>query len=484
MKKLVVTVLLVILLSSLANAEEFNCYTIVAGKNTTLDGSVLMGHNEDNGRKFVSGMWHVPRMKHEDGAFVTLQSGGRLPQADVTWAYWWLQMPELDYSDGLVNEHGVAIATNNCPSREDNPEISQGGIGGPVLRRIIAERAKTAREGVELLGSLIETYGYTASGRTMTICDCREGWLVAMVNGKHWLARRVADDEIAMIANTYSITSIDLDDNDNYLGSADIIEYAVKRGWYDPADGPFSFEAAYASPTVRVSPDNTHRQWSGLRHVADSSLPLPENERMPFSVKPVRKVTVADLSNVLRDHYEGSPYEKAHAPDGKRGHNCHASPICKTGTNASSVFQLRGDMPREIGVVWWLAMWQPCSTPFMPLYPGTQTVPSSLGFDPQDAGTCPFCVVSPEFGRAYRIFGEYAAYVDDKYTERIDGTRELWGAYETSNITMQKAVEETAGKLWRSDKESALELLRRYSHGAVSRAVQVAESALYDSQQE
>jgi len=482
MRKLLTLLIPIIFLSAFSAQVDAGCYSIVAGKNATADGCVLFGHNEDNARKFVAGMWKVERMDHEPGEFVNLQSGTRIPQAPVTWSYLWLQMPEIDYSDGFLNEHGVAIATDNCPSREDNPELSGGGIGGPVFRRLIAERASSAREGVKLAGSLIETYGYTASGRTMIICDPNEGWLLAMVNGKHWVARRVPDDHVAIVANTYTIREVDLADTLNFLGSYDLIEYAEKRGWYDPSKGPFSFEEVYANPKTRVAPGNTHRQWSGLRRLAKNAVPPPEQERLPFSVIPKEPLSVRHLTSVLRDHYEGTAYEPKDSYSETPAHKRHTSTICSPATNSSSVFQLRSGMPVEVGAVWWLAMWQPCSTPYMPLYLGMDTVPADLGFDPATSGSCPFCVVSPEFGPAYRILGDLSSWVDEDYADRIGEVRECWEVMERKSSEAQKLLEENVLSHWNDNNGAVREVLSRYSHGVVSHAVQQARTLMADEE--
>jgi len=476
--RLVITLAVLVFAVSPALSSEQECYALVAGKKATADGSVLFGHNEDNARKFVAGMWKVERMEHEPDAFINLPAGTRIPQAETTNGYFWLQMPERDYSDCFLNEYGVAIATDNCPSREDNPAITGGGIGGPLLRRLVAERAKTAREGVEIVGELVGRYGYTASGRTMIICDANEGWLVAMVNGKHWAARRVPDDEVALIANTYTIHEIDLSDSENFLGSADIVEYAKKRGWYDPAGGPFDFEKAYAGRDTRVSPGNTHRQWSGLRRLSSEPVPAPEEGRLPFSVKPKKKLTVTDIMAVLRDHYEDTPYETTSGYAANPPHRRHTSTICSPGTNSSSVFQLRSWMPVEIGAVWWLAMWQPCSTPYMPLYLGMDAVPEQLGFDPGSAGNCPFCVVSPDFGPAYRTFSDLSAWTDAEYAARIPSVREAWNTLEKASLSVQPALEAYALAQWKKDPETARDVLSAYSHGVVARAVQQARGLM------
>ncbi|MBE0664247.1 MAG: C69 family dipeptidase, partial [Candidatus Aminicenantes bacterium] len=125
------------------------------------------------------------------------------------------------------------MTSNACLSREDKPELFSGGIGFN-LRRLVAERAHTAREGVRIAGELISQHGYNSSGRTYIIADAREGWLLHAVNGRHWVAKRVPDNEVAVIANRYTITAVDLKDRENFQGAADIIEYAVVRGWFNP----------------------------------------------------------------------------------------------------------------------------------------------------------------------------------------------------------------------------------------------------------
>ena len=167
----------------------------------------------------------VPRRSYPAGATVMLRNGGSLEQVKETWAYIWSEMPGMSFSDSYVNEWGVTVASDNCPSREDKPELTDGGIGY-MLRRLVAERAKTAREGVLLAGELVERFGYVDSGRTYIIADPKEGWLLCVVNGKHWLARRVPDDEVAMVANTYTIHEVILSNKANFLASADIVDYA------------------------------------------------------------------------------------------------------------------------------------------------------------------------------------------------------------------------------------------------------------------
>ncbi len=282
-----------------------------------------------------------------------------------------------------------------------------------------------------------------------------------------------------MIANTYTIRGVDLADTLNYLGSPDLVEYAVKRGWYNPAEGPFSFEKAYANPKTRISPGNTHRQWSGLRHLSAEPVPVPEEARLPFAVKPKEPLTVKHITGVLRDHYEDTPYEPSAGYDSRPAHKRHTSTICGPGTNSSSVFQLRSGMPVEIGAVWWLALWQPCSTPYMPLYPGMDEVPEQLAFGSDFTGfEITGDMTPPEFGTAYRVFSDLSAWVNEDYAARIPLLQNRWQAMEDASFRLQHTLEGYLLKQWHIDKAFALEILNRYSHGIFARAVQQAEKLM------
>ncbi|MBN1509020.1 MAG: C69 family dipeptidase, partial [Sedimentisphaerales bacterium] len=202
--------LLCLLLTAVPRCQA--CFSVVVGKNTSTDGCVIVGHNEDDAGPQLVNHHKVPRQTHPPSTMVTLRDGGSLEQVSQTWSYLWSEMPGLSFSDSYLNEWGVTVCSDNCPSREDKPQITDGGIGY-MLRRLVAERARTAREGVLLAGSLVERFGYVDSGRTYIIADPNEGWLFCAVHGKHWLARRVPDNEVALVANTYTIRNVDLKDD-------------------------------------------------------------------------------------------------------------------------------------------------------------------------------------------------------------------------------------------------------------------------------
>jgi len=444
-----------------------DCFLVVAGRNATADGSVIMGHNEDNGIEMVFGMRRVERMVHDRGEFVELAGGIRMAQVDTTYGYLVFEMPGKPFSHSLLNEHGVAVVSNSCPSREDRPDLRGGRGIGPILRYLVAERASTARRGVELVGSLVEFYGYSESGRTLTICDPREAWQVALVNGKIWCARRVPDDEVSILANSYGIHEIDLSDRANFLGTRGVIEYATRRGWYNQrTHGRFDFERAYASADRVLDPAQRNRQWSGYRHVSQMGVSMPEEGApMPFSVKPGRRLKVEDVFAILRDHYEKSPYDIGRANPHGASDAIGARTICCGSTNHGDVFQLRSNLPVEIGALWWLAYWRPCSSPFLPLYFGADRVPEQFDFQLEES-------------KALRVFRDLTLHVDKDYWNRIPEVRAGWEEFERVSFVIQPVIEQQALSIWKRDRKVVIEALSRYCQGTAAGAIQTARGMI------
>ena len=220
--------LAVVLGSSLSIATCFsqNCFTILVGKNASSDGSVLIAHNEDdlNDHNFVD-LHKVPRIKHAAGEKqIFLGNADSLDEAAETFAYFWITGSKYA-EDQYLNEWGVAITSNSSQSKV----LNGNGAIGHNLRRIVIERARTAREAVKIAGSLVEKYGYASSGRVYSIADPNEAWVFEAANGKHWIARRVPDDEVAIIPNYYVIDDFRETDTTNFLASADIIKYAAEN---------------------------------------------------------------------------------------------------------------------------------------------------------------------------------------------------------------------------------------------------------------
>jgi dipeptidase len=453
-----------------ADDSWMNCYAIVAGKDCTVDGSVIFAHNEDSGSGNPVHFWKVPAQEHQDIETQRLVNGGSEPFAAKTLSYIWCQMPGLRYSDTYFNEHGVAVASNGCHSRENKPELTDGGITY-MLRRIVAARATSARHGVKIAAGLVLTYGYADTGRTMTIADGKEAWIMNLVRGKHWAAARVPDDKFAAVANHYTIHRVDPGDKKNFNLSPGLIEYAKKRGWYEPKrDGEFDFATVYGSNGARLHGSNIRRVWRGYSLLGKGE--FEESWRLPTFVEPAKKLKVSDLMGVLRDHYEGTKYDTSESYS-KCSPNSMGPTICAGGTSFSTVFQLRGDMPPSIGAVMWISMCRPDASIYVPWYAGIQKIPLGLSEGrADDALRDHFDPAYKKLGQPTRFatvcdFGKRLGKVYGKFFPRLDKARD---ALEAELLRKQPEVDATARRLHQKDPQAALDYLTSYTLAQQSRA--------------
>lgn len=451
-----------------AGHDGLDCFTIVVGKKASADGSVLLAHNEDDSGRLLVNVHKVPARSSPRAEAFALKSGLLLPHPGAAPGLLWLEIPENDFADSYVSEHGVAIASDACPSREDMGELSEGGIGFS-LRRLIVERARSAREGVRIAGDLISRLGYNSSGRTYIIADASEGWLLHAVKGKRWIAARVPDNEAAVIANRYTITRVDLSDEDRFLGSPDIVEYAVRRGWYDPRhDGEFEFARAYSDPGAYADMRNVLRQWRGSDLLA--AKPPKPDAPLPFSFRPRHGLRPRDLFKVLRDHYEGTKHDLSDRYRNGSPNSGKNRTICTESTQYAFVAHLRSWPAADIAPVVWIALRRPDSNAFSPWYPSMTGTPS--GFSREKSGSAWKNHFSPLPAQAFEdpnlAFTTYARLseaVDRQYRGRIDKVQKIWRNFEEFLFEDLKDHEKEFAFLLKRDRSLARRIIDNYIHG-------------------
>ncbi len=439
MKKAVI--FLVIFSALFLYGEEHNCFSIVVGKLASGDGSVLIAHNEDDaGVNFVN-VHKIPLQRHLGYKITKLRNGATVPGINKACGCLWIQVPGQEFADTYMNQKGIVIASNQCSSKEDKGELTDGGIGF-MLRRLVAHRAGSAREAVKIAGELVDKYGYYSSGRTYCIADAQEGWILHIVKGKHWIAQRVPDDHAFVIANYYTIGKVDLADKKNFMGSADIIGYAVKRKWYNPAkDGEFDFAKVYSNPKSWKSMANILRQWRATNLLAKKQYEI--EERFPFSFVPRKKIRITDLFRVLRDHNEGTEYDLTDNYKNGSPNSTKNRTICDESTQYSFVATLRSDMPQEIANVAWIAFRRPDTNAYAPWYLSITAPPTGYTrgstsdalrdhFDKAQS----FIKFDPAY--AFWNFAKLSEVVDRQYKDRIRFARKEWKNFENYLLKRQK----------------------------------------------
>lgn len=449
------------------NSVYEDCSAIIVGKKASVTGEVLFGHNEDDSGNNVMVQHIVPRATHAPGQMLTFEPKcAKIPQVEKTWKYYWSETRanwQASFSDIFVNEWGVAVASDSCGrSREDLPELTNGGIGYG-LGHIIAQRARTAREGVEIAASLITKYGYTGLGRAYQIVDNNEGWVLQVAHGKHFAAKRVPDDEVMFIPNWFTIDSIDMTDKDNFIASPDLITYALSRGWYTPKStgdhSDFSFRLAYQDPD-HTQEGNIVRHRNALRLILGE-----EPKTVPvFSVKPPKKMSVDDVKAILRTHYEGTCGDLSNEYT-QNPHQTANRTICTKTTMESIVIQMR-DNP--LFTCMWRATLNPCTSPYVPWYLGISRIPAGYGWiDPRTAAATHFNVCSSDLsyrpGRAWWAFHDVQDLADSSYSTVIEKIIEKINTLESQWVKQQQDLESAAYEAYRSDPEKAASILTEYT---------------------
>ncbi len=445
--------------------QKLDCFSVVVGRKAMSDGSVMFAHNEDTGLGAVN-YFKVPKADHRPGEKIILEHGGELPQSEHTFAYLWINRPGCGICDSYINELGVAIGSDGCPSREENPEYTDGGIAF-WLRRIVAERAHTAREGVEIAGKLITEFGYASSGRTYVIADPNEGWILSVLNGKHLVAHKVPDNQVAIVANCYTIQDIDLKDTANFIGSPDIIDYAISQGWYNPSrDGNFNFSKSYSNPGSLNHPGNTGRMWRGAQLVSGSKLDAVGD--FPFAVTPAKKLTIQDVMVVLRDHYEGSTLDKSFHYTLGNPHQMNVATICADGTQYSLVAHLRNWLPVEIGPIVWIAPYRPDVQTYCPWYPSVSAIPAVYSY--RDGESALQTLYNPPVsgnnrnnGEAFRKFVSLFKKIDQDYGKFIVPVQNSWKPYERKSFRKQDKFEKRLLKKYSTDSAKLIELITSHT---------------------
>ena len=340
------------------------CMTILAGRYATATGEVLVGHNEDAPGRFIMQTHLVKKRRRHPGTKISFELGlSELELYETRTNLFWNEASCLDpyacaFCDLYVNGHGVVICSNNCAkSREDSPELSDGGIGYG-LRRLVAERARSARDALETACRLVEKYGYASSGRSYAFADKDEIFVMQIVHGKHYAIQRVPDDEVAVIPNHYTIHEPDR----NAQGYDELVNYAYSRGWYKPDDGTFDFARVYQSPESWGLSKNTYRHIRAFELLLDmdlSGLKDHEWQGLPFSIRPSRKVSIAMMKKILRSH-SSNP------------HFSEPLTICNTETLESTIIQLRHNPDR---IILRKALGRPSYSPYIAWYTGIPSVP-------------------------------------------------------------------------------------------------------------
>jgi dipeptidase len=477
------------------------CTSILVGKDASTDGSVMTTHTCDCG--VCDWTWrHVPAADHKPGStrkiYHVSQYKTWLPSEGLKWDVYkkdfaGLEIPEVArtyaYHHGMfgyMNEKQVAIGESSigCQRKMQNPTPA-AKLDLTMLTLLAMERAATAREAIQVIGSLAEKYGYGFhdDGEMLAIADAKEVWMFEIMPvgplwtpesgkpGAVWCAQRVPDDQVSVCPNESRIGEIDLEDKDFFMASPNAVSLAVDMGFYDPKSGkPFNWKRAYSPVEGSASSTNgrIQRMWRFYDLVAPSRKFKPETPNMdlPFSVKPDKKVSVQDVMAMTRDRSYGTPFDPVMGIRGGpfKNPNYHRQTrvIDDGRAEYTTVTQSRAGLPDAIGGIVWISFGSQDTACYMPLYAGSTEVPKS--FMVGDHWT--FSRDSARWAFDYVDF-----HVQVAYSEAIKDVQAAQDRHEAGTIARIPEIDEQALALYKKKPAEAARFLTGFSLNTATNVV-------------
>ncbi|NIO80983.1 MAG: dipeptidase [Candidatus Aminicenantes bacterium] len=503
---LIITLGIVFVLSMVVfNPSVEACTNYLISKGATVDGSTMISFAADS-HVLYGELYYTPAADHMEGEMLDIyewDSGkylGKIKQVPHTYAV-----------VGLMNEHQVSIGETTWGGRRElrdpNAIMDYGS-----LMFIALQRAKTAREAINVMTHLMAEYGYHSSGESLSISDANEVWIMEMISkgkdnkGAVWVARRVPDGYVCAHANQARIRQFPLNDPKNCLYAKDVISFAREKGYFKGEDKDFSFADAYGPLDFGALRFCEARVWSMFNRVTQKSKAMEKyldyamghnpNNPMPLWIKPDKKLTVRDVMELMRDHFEGTPMDmtkdvgagpfrlpyrwrpltwkledKKDAPT-----YVNERAVSTQQTGFSFVSQSRSWLPDPIGGIHWFGVDDTYSTVYVPMYCGIRKVPKSYA-----VGTGSFHEFTWE--SAFWVFNFVSNYAYSRYCDIIQDIQILQRELEGKFLTLQTEVDKVALELFKKSPELARNYLTEYTvkegNAVVKRWKKLGEFLLY-----
>jgi len=485
-------------LAALAVQPALACTNFLITPGASADGSTMITYTADS-HELYGELYFWPAAKHAPGAkrdIYEWDTGKYLGQI--------AEAPETYTVVGNMNEHQVAVGETTFGGREElrDPE---GIVDYGSLMYIALQRAKSAREAIRVMTEVVAEYGYASTGESFSISDPKEAWILEMIGkgpgrkGAVWVARKIPDGYVSGHANASRIRQFPLDDKDT-LYAPDVISFAREKGWFDGRDADFSFADTYAPVDFGSRRFCDARVWCMYHRTAPSqSIPTSwaegrdaAAEPLALWIKPDRKLTLADVQGLVRDHFEGTeldmtkdvgagPYRKPYRwrpltwkVDDVEYFNERAVSTQQTGF--SFVAQSRSWLPNPIGGILWFGVDDTFSTVYFPMYVGATAVPSSFA-----VGTGSFHEVT--WDSAFWVFNQVANFAYSRYSEMIVDIQKVQAELESRFRGEISDVDAAALALHAQSPRLAKDYLTKYSVAAgdevVARWRELSKDLLY-----
>ncbi|MBQ3355441.1 MAG: C69 family dipeptidase [Bacteroidales bacterium] len=411
--------LLLVIAIALGFQSAWACTNLIVGKKASADGSVMCTYNCD-GFGFSGSLFYSPAGRHAEGELIAIHGWGPTHEGQFV-----KQVPYTYNVVGLMNERQVTIVETTFDGRLELVN-NEGLLDYFSLMRLALQRSSTAREAIKCMAELVEEYGYNSSGETITVCDPNEAWIMEIVGkglgrkGAVWVALRIPDDCICAHANLSrirqfpqekgrSINSKQLNKIDKpeveCVYAYDVISFAREKGFFNGKDQDFSFRDAYCPIDFENVRYADARVWSFFRHhysheEMDKYLSyingdFEQYDHLPLWIKPDKPLTMRDLQNDMRDHFEGTALDMTadmtagpwgmpirplpmHFKDSDSIPYFRERPIATQQSGFTMTCQMRSWLPDDVGGVTWFNCDDANMVAYVPLYCCITQVPDAF----------------------------------------------------------------------------------------------------------
>ncbi len=482
MKKLIVTIFFI----SLMLFDAFPCTNFLIGKKASTDGSTMISYAADSYNLYGE-LYHWPAAQYRPGTMLKVYEWdtgkflGEIPQALKTYNV-----------IGNMNEHQLAIGETTFGGR---PELvdTTGIIDYGSLIYITLQRAKNAREAIQVMTDLVAANGYYSSGESFSIADPNEVWVMEMIGkgagnkGAVWVAVRIPDDCVSAHANQARIQQFPLNDPQNCVYSPDVISFARQKGYFSGQDKDFSFAQAYAPLDFGALRFCEARVWSFFNNVNKDMAEYVtyaqgrSTEPMPLYIKPDRKLSVQDVQNMMRDHYEGteldwrfdvgagpfnSPYRWSPLTfEVDSIEYCNERPIATQQTAFSFVAQMRSWLPNAIGGILWFGIDDAAQTVYYPFYSSHNEVPKAMQIGNGD-------LLTYSDSSAFWIHNWVSNMVYTRYSDMSQDMRKIQSKLENNFKNTLSDVEKKALEMYNQSPSEAVYYLTGNTNSLVENGMQ------------
>lgn len=471
------------------------CTNFLITKGATKDGSTMITYAADS-HTLYGELYFYPATDYPNGTMLDVTEWdtgkylGKIPQVSHTYQV-----------TGNMNEYQVAIGETTFGGRKELESQKDAIIDYGSLMYIALQRSKSAREAITVMTDLVAKYGYASSGESFSISDPNEVWILEMIGkgegqkGAVWVAQRIPDGYISGHANQARITQFPLNDPKNCLYAPDVISFASEKGWFDGKNAEFSFSDTYAPVDFGAARFCEARVWAGFNKVnkqmgqyenyAMGQITYDQNHyatnRMPLWIKPDSLLSLSEVIDMMRDHYEGTALDMTKdlgaGPFGVPYRwrpmefvvdsvtYVHERAISTQQTGFSFVAQSRSTLPNPIGGILWFGLDDTYMTCYMPIYCGITKIPTPVKVGNGD-------MLTWSDTSAFWVFNQVSNQCYSRYKDMIVDLQKIQSKLENNFLSYTPFVDQAALTAWNNgDKNLAHEILTDYSNFQVENTV-------------